>query len=243
MARTELEIAHGRKICGKTEHIWGWGTRAGKRRVERRADSLIEFGAIDKGKKVLEIGCGTGIFTEKIAATGADIAAVDISPDLINKARKNVEDPNVSFYIANVENMDFEDNSFDSVVGSSILHHLNVEPALLEIRRLLKKEGRIAFTEPNMMNPQIAIERKIKPIGKMLYNSPDEIAFFRWSVKKLLKKLGFEKIFIKPFDFLHPLTPDFLNTVVNKIGLDVEKIPIIKEISGSLLITAETLRA
>ena len=217
LARTELEIAHGKKICGKAEHIWGWGTRAGKRRAKRRADFLIEFGAIDKGEKVLEIGCGTGIFTEKIAATGADIA--------------------------DIENMDFEDNSFDSVVGSSILHHLNVEPALLEIRRLLKKEGRIAFTEPNMMNAQIAMERKIKPIGKMLYNSPGETAFFRWSVKKLLKKLGFEKIVIKPFDFLHPLTPDFLITVVNKIGLGVEKIPIIKEIGGSLLITAEMLRA
>jgi ubiquinone/menaquinone biosynthesis C-methylase UbiE len=237
MSRIECEILHGRKICKKAELIWGWGTPAGQKRVERRANFFIQFGHIQKGKRVLEIGCGTGIFTEKIGETGADITAIDISLDLMNRARERCKTyPNIKFYIADAENMDFDESSFDSIIGSSILHHLNLEPALLEIRRVLKRGGRVVFTEPNMMNPQIMMERKIKPIRKMLYNLPDETAFFRWSLKRKLKNLGFEEIVIKPFDFLHPLTPAPLIPIVGKVGLGIEKTPILKEISGSLLI-------
>jgi len=237
MNRISREILHSRKVCPKAELIWGWGSPAGQKRSERRANFLIELGGIKKGIKVLEIGCGTGVFTKKIAETGADILAVDISSYLISKARKNLQGyPNVTFYVADAENLNLREEYFDSVVGISVLHHLNFKPALLEIRRVLKRGGRIVFTEPNMLNPQIMLERKIKSIGKLLYNSPDETAFIRWTLKKEMKKLGFEEIFINPFDFLHPSTPTFLIERISKIGMCLEKVLVLKEISGSLLI-------
>lgn len=240
--RVIKEIAHGKKIVNNAECLWGWKTEAGMIRAERRAQFLIRASEITEQKRCLEIGCGTGIFTEKIAKTGAKIVAIDISPELLEKAKeKNIS--NASFEVMNIEKMDFLDNSFDCVIGSSILHHLiDLEKALLEIKRVLKKGGKIAFAEPNMMNPQIMIQKNIKPIKNWLGDVENETAFFRWSLKKCLEKYGFNSVKIEPFDFLHPLTPSFLISIVSKLGKALEKIPILKEIAGSLLIEGKNLK-
>ncbi len=164
--RIQNEVQHGEKIANNAVNIWGWGTPAGKARADRRVSYFIQHGVMTAGKKVLEIGCGTGEFTKRIAQTGADITAVDISPDLLEIARETTPNVNVSFHIQNVGKLDFEDGSFDVVIGSSILHHLDLNPAIKEIYRVLKRGGGIVFTEPNMLNPQIWLERNI-PIPRI----------------------------------------------------------------------------
>lgn len=236
--RIQNEVQHGKKIANNAVNIWGWGTPAGKARADRRASYFIQVGDITGGKKVLEIGCGTGEFTKRIAQTGADITAVDISPDLLEIARETTPNVNVRFHVQNVEKLDFEDGSFDVVIGSSILHHLNLKPALKEVYRVLKIRGGVVFTEPNMINPQIWMERNIPFIRKLTNNSPDETAFIRWGLKKGLINVGFKNVSIRPFDFLHPFTPSMLIPFISNIGNLVEKIPFIKEIAGSLLIYA-----
>ena len=89
-----------------------------------------------------------------------------------------------------------------------------------------------------MLNPQIWLERNIAFVRKSMNNSPDETAFVRWALKKELIKTGFKDISIRPFDFLHPLTPNILIPVISKIGNLVESIPLVREIAGSLLIYA-----
>jgi ubiquinone/menaquinone biosynthesis C-methylase UbiE len=137
--------------------------------------------------------------------------------------------------------MPFRASTFDAVVGSSILHHLDIIPALREINRVLKDCGRISFAEPNMMNPQIMLQKNIPLLKKFLGDSPDETAFFRWRLYELLKKEGFSEINITPFDFLHPMTPTSLIGLVNRTGMFLEKTPLLKEISGSLIISAVKL--
>ena len=236
--RIQNEVQHGEKIANNAVNIWGWGTPAGKVRADRRASYFIQHGGVITGKKVLEIGCGTGEFTKRIALSGADITAIDISPDLLEIARKTIPNVTVGFHVQNVEKLDFEDGSFDVVIGSSILHHLNLNPAIKEVYRVLKRGGRIVFTEPNMLNPQIWLERNIPIIRKLTNNSPDETAFIRWVLKKELINLEFKNVSIRPFDFLHPFTPDMLIPFISNIGNLVEKIPLVREIAGSLLIYA-----
>ncbi|HPD57092.1 MAG TPA: hypothetical protein P5294_09900 [Smithellaceae bacterium] len=89
-----------------------------------------------------------------------------------------------------------------------------------------------------MLNPQIALQKNIPWLKRKMGESPDETAFFRWQMKKLLSKRGFTEIKITPFDWLHPQTPALLIGAVEKGGLLLEKIPIIKEFSGSLHISA-----
>src|ERR1019366_1615655 len=100
-----------------TETVWGWGTPAGKLRAKRRADLIIRGARLCSGKRVLEIGCGTGLFTEMFAATGATIVAVDISSELLEKARlRGLPAHQVTFLAKRFEDCAV-DGPFDAVIG------------------------------------------------------------------------------------------------------------------------------
>ena len=235
--RAEHEIAHGQLLArGDTESIWGWGTPAGRLRAERRARLIAEGAQLNSGLRVLEIGCGTGLFTEMFAQTGIDLVAVDISDDLIEQAQKrDLPQGRVIFMRKRFEDC-VVDGPFDAVIGSSILHHLDLTDALHRIFHLLKPNGVISFAEPNMLNPQVFAERKFRKFFP--YVSPDETAFVRWTLGRNLSKIGFQNVQIIPFDWLHPSVPENLIGMVSKTGLMLEMIPLLREFSGSLLIKA-----
>ncbi|MCJ2164147.1 MULTISPECIES: class I SAM-dependent methyltransferase [unclassified Pseudodesulfovibrio] len=236
--RKKNEIAHGEKIAqGESEAIWGWGSLAGKIRAERRAQLIAEGAGLAKGMRVLEIGCGTGNFTEKFAKYGADILACDLSPHLLEKAKKrDFGKAEVCFICSPFEECG-TDGAFDAIIGSSILHHLEIEQAFPKIHELLKPGGKIAFAEPNMLNPQIFIERRFRHLFSHI--SENETAFVHSSLKKTLQGVGFNKIDITPFDWLHPATPESLIGFVSSLGKCIEHTPVLRQFSGSLLIVAE----
>ncbi len=236
--RLAHEIAHGKKIADRAEDIWGWDSPAGQIRAKRRAGWFVDLGKFTSNDKLLEIGCGTGLFTGMVYdQTKANIVATDLVDDLLDIAKKKY--PQIHFKTEDAMNLSFEANSFEGVYGSSILHHLNFETSLDEILRVLKPGGKMIFAEPNMINPQILIQKNIPYIKEKLGDSPDETAIVRWSFKKLLEKKGFVNVQIFPYDFLHPSTPKPLIPLVNGIGKIIEKIPIMKEIAGSVVIYAE----
>jgi SAM-dependent methyltransferase len=235
--RIAKEIQHGRFLAqhGAGE-IWNWKGPAGNLRWARRVKMLSNH--LGVGMRVLELGCGTGYFTRELARTGADIIAVDVSPELLEIARVDCSAPNVRYEIQNACVMSYHDAVFDSVVGSSVLHHLEIKEALHEIYRVLKLRGTIYFTEPNMLNPQIAVQKNIPWVKRKLGDSPDETAFFRWPLRRLLEQTGFCNVRIEPFDFLHPKTPLPLVKNVDALGHFLERIPMVSELAGSLYIRA-----
>jgi len=235
--RIAKEIQHGRFLAkhGAGE-IWNWEGPAGNLRWARRVKMLSNH--LGVGMRVLELGCGTGYFTRELARTGADIVAVDISPELLEIARADYSAPNIHYEIQNACALEYPDAVFDSVVGSSVLHHLEIKEAVHEIYRVLKSGGTIYFTEPNMLNPQIAIQKNVPWVKRKLGDSPDETAFFRWPLRRLLKETGFRDVQIDPFDFLHPRTPSPLVNGLNAIGRFLEFVPVVSEFAGSLYIRA-----
>ncbi len=238
MDRIENEKKHGLKISTNAEAIWNWESPAGKVRANRRAQILVDVGKITNTSKVLEIGCGTGLFTRKIIEISkCNIIAIDISADLLKIAKEKIS--TVDFRHGDAMNLDFPENTFDVVYGSSVLHHLDMERAYKEFFRVLKPGGRIVFAEPNMLNPQILIQKNIPFIKKMMGDSPDETAIVRWKTTKQLKSIGYSNVTIFPYDFLHPIVPGFLTSFVQAIGMVVEKIPVLKEVAGSVIIYAE----
>lgn len=234
--RLRNEIEHGKKIAVNAGEVWNWTSPAGKMRWSRRVEMLTR--QISAGSKVLEIGCGTGFFTKELAKTHADITAIDISPDLLDVAQSEIKSKNVTFLLQNAYQTKFANETFDSVLGSSVLHHLDIDKALKEFHRVLKKNGTLTFTEPNMLNPQIAVQKNIPFLKRMLGDSPDETAFFKWSITKKLKECGFLVKAITPFDFLHPSIPENAIPFFAPICDYAEKVPLVKEIAGSLLIQA-----
>jgi 2-polyprenyl-3-methyl-5-hydroxy-6-metoxy-1,4-benzoquinol methylase len=235
--RFKREIQHGQYLAySETENQWGWGTPAGKKRLRRRAMLIAETSALTKNMTVLEVGCGTGLFTEHFAATGCRITAVDISPDLLERARVRMElFDNVRFELRPFEECQ-DIGLFDAILGSSVLHHLNLDKALCNMFELLKPGGSIVFAEPNHRNPQVFLERKFRRFFP--YVSADETAFYRHQIYRDLTKAGFSNIRVVPFDWLHPATPAVIIPFVSGVGWLFEKIPFIREFSGSLLLSA-----
>jgi 2-polyprenyl-3-methyl-5-hydroxy-6-metoxy-1,4-benzoquinol methylase len=238
--RGQNEITHGRKLVssGNPELVWNWDTPAGRVRAMRRSRLLGEAAGLRSGMHVMEVGCGTGLFTEMLLTYGAHILAVDISPELLTYAQtRNLPENLVEFRA-----MRFEDGAvdgpFDAIIGSSVLHHLDMPMALRHMFDLLKPGGVIAFAEPNMLNPQIWAERNISWVREKNGASPDETAIVRWQMAQRLIKIGFDEVSIRNTDFLHPATPQALIPAVNALSLLLEHIPIVCEISGSVLIRA-----
>jgi len=194
------------------------------------------------GESVLEIGCGTGVLARELAARGARVTAADVSPELLHIARRDAAGVPVTWLLTDAVRSGLASGQFDWVVGSSVLHHLETSDALAEIFRLLAPGGRLRFTEPNLLNPQIAIQKNVQWIKRRAGDSPDESAFTRWQIAAALRSCGFEAIDARPFDFVHPAIPGALVKIAVPIGAALEQIYGVREIAGSLMIEARRPR-
>lgn len=214
---------------------WAERTAAGQRRRVIRSALLAAHAG--PATRVLEVGCGIGDYTRGLAAaTAATIVSVDVAPGLVAHAQHE-RPASVRFVAADVERLPFESGSFDAVVGNAVLHHLRLDRTVPEMLRVLKPGGRLCFAEPNMLNPQVFLERNVRWIGRRLDNSPGETAFVRWRIRPALARLGVADVRARPFDFLYPLTPAGMIGVVERVGRLLERLPVLSEIAGSLLIS------
>jgi 2-polyprenyl-3-methyl-5-hydroxy-6-metoxy-1,4-benzoquinol methylase len=240
--RIANERAHGRRIAARAEEIWNWSGEAGRRRWERRVRFIAE--RLPQGARVLEVGCGTGLLTDALAERGIPVVAIDVSPDLIARARtRTARRANVALSVQNAYAAAIRDGAFDAIVGISVLHHLDLAAALAEFRRVLRPGGKLLFSEPNMANPIILAVKNIAWLKRRAGDSPDETAFFRAPLSRSLRAAGFEPLRVEPFDFLHPSTPAPAVPAVDWLSARLERVPLLREIAGSLLIEAVSVGA
>ncbi len=232
----QREIEHFTKL----KNIW-WGaeTYAGQKRYDLKAKAFYKFCKPNKDTKILEIGCGDGEFTKRIIRYSDSITAADITPEVIRRAKTNRTRNKVKFVVDNSEKMRFKPNTFGIVCGISILHHVDTQKVLNECFKVLKKGGRLFFTEPNLLNPIIYLGQKIPFLRKSMGLSPDEVAFRRQDLIKMLQKSKFRNIEVYNYDFLHPHTPRSLAGIMILLSRLLEKTPLLKEISGSFIVYAE----
>jgi ubiquinone/menaquinone biosynthesis C-methylase UbiE len=140
----------------------------------RRNDEAHQF-YDPAGKDVLDYGCGPGYLTKYLIEAGAkSVTGIDVSDAEIDQARERAETNGIAdrcrFLAADAHSTDFPDDSFDVIVGDSILHHLELRRALLEIRRILRPGGRAVFLEPLWHNPILRLGRALTPGAR----TPDE---------------------------------------------------------------------
>ncbi|HWX24435.1 MAG TPA: class I SAM-dependent methyltransferase, partial [Vicinamibacteria bacterium] len=229
--------AHHRRIAPSAERFWSWSSPSGSRRAQRRAELFMSLGDLARGKRALEIGCGTGVFLEKVAVAGATIVGVDLSAELLAQAGEKVQRlKDVYLSRGNAEELPYPQETFDAVYGSSVLHHLHLGRAIREVFRVLRPGGRAVFAEPNLLNPQVAFMFHFAPTKGYFGVSPDEMAFSRFRAASALRDAGFAQVSVVPFDFLHPSVPEGSIDFVARVGRGLERIPLLREVAGSLLI-------
>ncbi len=156
-------------------------TKALDIRSERRCDYIIQqMSRFDSGK-ILEIGCGTGEMSHILAQkTSMEVLGTDLCTPFIEEASRQFKLPNLSYRVLDFNNPTLDGEKYDFVVGNGILHHLynNLDQALINIKSLLKENGKIIFLEPNLYNPYCFLIFNTWPVFRRMANlEPDEMAF------------------------------------------------------------------
>lgn len=129
------------------------------------------------GKVVLDYGCGPGYLTSYLFGRGAlRVTGIDVSEGEIRQAREEAASEGFaersSFMVADAHATGLPDDSFDLIVGESILHHLDLRVALEEIRRILRPGGRAVFLEPLWHNPLLRLGRAVTPTARTADEHP-----------------------------------------------------------------------
>ena len=204
-------------------------------------DFLVCLKNKSKKKIVLDFGCGNGVYTEKVLNFNpSKIIAIDISEKAIEVGQSKNQGK-INYMVENCEDTKLNSNSFDVIYGVGILHHLNLEKAVKEIERLLKKDGNIIFIEPLGTNPIINLYRNLTPSSRSSDEHP-----LKFSDMKYFDSL-FGEVKITYYGFLTllclPLYKSATNSKVfsflTKIDKVLFKIPFCRFLAWSILIEAK----
>jgi SAM-dependent methyltransferase len=232
--RYAAEMRQGSELAAlDADAIWGWSGRAGTLRADRRASFLIDACRLAPGVRCLELGAGTGVFTERLARSGCELVAVELSPESAARCSRRVGD-RAEVVVGNVETGEgLEGRRFDAVVGVSVLHHVDLRATLEHTFSLLGRSGCFAFSEPNSLNPQVWAERNVSWLARRRHVLPHERAFTAAGLRAAMERAGFIVDRAEPFEFLHPSTPAWLVPAVLRLERLLERSPA-RHVAGSV---------
>ena len=173
--------------------------------VWQLGQSMVELLDPKPGERVLDLGCGPGQLTDKIAEHGAAVVGLDSSPEMIGQARQNY--PHLHFVLQDAASMTFEDE-FDAVFSNAALHWMLDAAAVARgMYRALRRGGRLTAEFGGHGNVR-AIETAVRNTAARY--ARDDVAWRRFypsigEYSSLLEAQGFEVRFAHLFDRPTPL--------------------------------------
>ena len=123
---------------------------------KKRVRTIFEWLDPQDGQVILDCACGRGFYLNMFRlASGARLVGLELEDPIIRKAQRNVGHLDaITLVQANIYQMPFPDNYFDSVILSEILEHVDDDVrGLREVLRVLKPGGVVAITVPNANYP------------------------------------------------------------------------------------------
>ena len=201
-----------------------------RRRKEYSLALLNEF-VDDTSGKVLDIGCGSGVYVEALYKMGFDVTGVDMSEEMIASTRKRMEmvgndSDKIHLRIGDVENIPAPDNEFDLVICIGVFGYLlSDERAQAEIRRVLKPNGKLVLNLTNiysLSDIDFVFRKRIKSLFRKGTDVDDKAKcpdyavqsnwtiterkyFFKaynpWKYERVMAKEGFRKLRAMTYGF------------------------------------------
>jgi trans-aconitate 2-methyltransferase len=168
-------------------------------------ESLVELLDPKPGERILDLGCGTGHLTQRIADHGASVVGLDSAPEMIGQARQNF--PNLHFVLEDAAGMTLDDE-FDAVFSNAALHWMSQADAVASgMYGALRKSGRLVAEFGGAGNVRAiesavntVIERRTGslPVNRRFYPTVGQYS-------SILERVGFEVRFAHLFDRPTPL--------------------------------------
>ena len=148
---------------------------------EYEADLLHELLDPRPDEFLLDVGCGTGIFTGAILSSGAEVVGLDISIPMVARASSRYDKQRFTALAGNMLQLPFASGSFDKVYSMTALEFVdNAQAAIGELERVTKTGGLIVMSTLNRLSPWA--ERRLKAgdeghelFTSMVFRSPSEI--------------------------------------------------------------------
>ena len=158
---------------------------------DRLIDAFVALSRLPSGSRVVDLGCGSGVFTDVLQRRGYRCSGVDLSPKLIEIARAKFRD--VEFVEGDVEQLPFADASFDGVLLSGLVHHLpDPSRCAAEVFRILRPGGTFVAFDPNRMNPFMYLYRdRSSPFYSSLGVTANERPVLAREVASMFEVAGF----------------------------------------------------
>lgn len=139
---------------------------------------VIELLGHVQGKKILDVGAGTGRLSIPLHKMGAQVMAVDSSEEMLKMMQKKCVGISscVSTVVADAEDLPFENNLFDVVVATFLVVHLK-DPSRFfdEVYRVLKDGGKFLVTNINQKQPPLVKTRQGEIVIKSYYHRPERV--------------------------------------------------------------------
>jgi len=137
--------------------------------VFKFGEDLIGLLNPEPGERILDLGCGPGQLTAKIAERGAEVLGLDSSPEMIGQARQNY--PKLRFVLEDAARMSFH-NEFDAIFSNAALHWmLDMSAVAKSIAGALRQGGRLVAElggKGNIHHIESAVRRVLSDAGRVV---------------------------------------------------------------------------
>jgi 2-polyprenyl-3-methyl-5-hydroxy-6-metoxy-1,4-benzoquinol methylase len=160
------------------------------------------------GRRVLEVGCGSGALAVYLALQGAEVVGIDVSRGNCRVAERRATVSGIgrqaAFRAEPVEYLADPDGHYDLIVGNQVLHHVDLAQAMPNLHRMLKPGGRAVFCEPVLFAPDALAQLRDSAFVTRRFPSrkdtPDERAISRADLIAITRP--FDRSEIRPFQLL-----------------------------------------
>lgn len=176
-----------------------------------------------QGKKVLDLGCGCGYGSDYLAKHGAvEVIGIDNSEEAIEFSRSNYSARNLHFEVQDAASIRYSSSSFDVIVAFELIEHLrDYEKMLLEVKRVLRREGVLVISTPNKATFETKDQFHVKEFH---YDELKDV---------LSKHFGWVKVLYQMYpSALAIQNPSQTEDIVQ---IQIARVPVYTEVSGDSL--------